>query len=129
MTDEDATLRPLPVYLLTIGAGIAGAMGVALAAVAAHKVDSPALVSASTMLMVHAAAAVGIAGLARHGRGFIAAGSLMLAAVALFSGDVTVHTLTGNHIFPYAAPTGGSLTIASWIVLALVALRNAATAR
>ena len=45
----------------------------------------------------------------------------MLAAVALFGGDIALHTLTGSHIFPMAAPTGGSLLIASWLVVALLA--------
>src|SRR6185369_7546633 len=49
-------------FLILAWAGIAGAAGVALAAVAAHKVESPALATAATMLAVHAAAAVGIAG-------------------------------------------------------------------
>ena len=45
---------------LIVGAGLIGAAGVALAAVAAHKIDSPALVTASSMLMIHAAAVVAI---------------------------------------------------------------------
>ena len=48
----------------------------------------------------------------------------MLASVALFSGDVTLHALTGAHVFPYAAPIGGSLLIASWLAVALAAARD-----
>lgn len=112
---------------LTAVAGLVGAAGVALAAVAAHKVESPAVATAAQMLMVHAAAAVGIAALAAQGcsgGGLVPAGALMLAAVCLFAGDVTVHALTGSHLFAYAAPTGGSLTILSWLVLAVLALRG-----
>lgn len=113
-------------YTLAAAAGLLGAAGVALAAVAAHKVDSPNLVTAANMLMVHGAAGIGIASFAarQSDSSFVAVGSLMLAAVTLFAGDVTVHTLSGNHIFPYAAPTGGSLTIASWVLFSLVSLRN-----
>jgi uncharacterized membrane protein YgdD (TMEM256/DUF423 family) len=100
-----------------------GAAGVALAAVAAHRVESPALVTAANILMIHAAAGVGIAAIAAQARSkwLAAAGALMLAAVALFAGDVTYHTLTATHIFPYAAPAGGSLAILSWIGVALTA--------
>ncbi len=106
-------------------AGLTGGAGVALAAVAAHRIDSPALATAATMLMIHAAAAVAItaastsAGLGPWGRWVAGA---MLAAVALFSGDVTVHAMTGGHIFPYAAPTGGSALIASWLALAILSI-------
>lgn len=106
-------------------AGLTGAAGVALAAVAAHKVESPAVATAAQMLMIHAAAAVAIlpmsasAGLRRAG---VMLAAVMLAAVALFSGDVTVHALTGNHIFPMAAPTGGSTLIACWLALAILAI-------
>ncbi|HMN38997.1 MAG TPA: DUF423 domain-containing protein [Hyphomicrobium sp.] len=105
---------------LLAGAGLAGAAGVALAAAAAHKIESPALATAASMLMIHAAAVVGIAVLATifpH-RGFVPSGASMLAGVCLFAGAVTFHAVTGEHIFPFAAPTGGSLTIASWLALA-----------
>jgi uncharacterized membrane protein YgdD (TMEM256/DUF423 family) len=42
---------------------------------------------------------------------------LMLAAASLFSVEVALFTLTGRHIFPYAAPTGGSLLILSWLIV------------
>ncbi|MGE0052782.1 MAG: DUF423 domain-containing protein [Hyphomicrobium sp.] len=105
---------------LIVGAGLIGAAGVALAAVAAHKIDSPALVTASSMLIIHAAAVVAIATVAAAlpGYGFVTAGTVMLAAVSLFSGDVALHVTTGSHLFPFAAPTGGSLTILSWLAVA-----------
>ncbi len=105
---------------LVAGAGLAGAAGVALAAVAAHKIDSPSLATAAFMLIIHAAALVAIAALAAllPNRGFVPAGTLMLVAVCLFSGDVALHATTGQHVFPFAAPIGGSLTIISWILVA-----------
>lgn len=102
-------------WLIT-GAGLAGAAGVALGAAAAHRVDSPALVTASTILMIHAVAVLVLATL--PSRGFHRAGMFMLVAVALFSGDIALHTLAGSHIFPYAAPIGGSSLILSWLVVA-----------
>ena len=109
--------------LLVTGAGLAGAAGVALGAAAAHRVDSPALVTASTILMIHAVAVLVLATLQgqQHGGsacGFHRAGIFMLAAVALFAGDIALHTLAGSHIFPYAAPIGGSSLILSWLTVA-----------
>ena len=112
-------------FLILAWAGVAGAAGVALAAVAAHKVESPALATAAMMLTIHAAAAVGIIALAmRTGREKLwqAAAVLMLAAASLFSGDIALHTLSGTHVFPMAAPTGGSLLIASWLIVAGLAI-------
>jgi uncharacterized membrane protein YgdD (TMEM256/DUF423 family) len=105
-------------------AGLAGAAGVALAAVAAHKVESPALATAAMMLMLHAGAAIALlataAHLARTGW-WVKLAAFMLAAATLFSGDIALHTMSGSHIFPMAAPTGGSLLIASWLCVALLA--------
>lgn len=112
-------------FSLVAGAGLTGAAGVALAAVAAHKVESPALATAATMLMVHAGSVLAIAALAARSERpklWIGAGTLMLLAVALFGGDVTRQALTGDHLFPMAAPTGGSLTILSWIAVASVGI-------
>ena len=109
---------------MLVAAGLVGASGVALAAVAAHRIDSPALATAAMMLMLHATA--GVALLAVSGRMSRSAlwqklAALMLGAVALFSGDIALHTFTGARIFPMAAPTGGSLLIASWFCVALLA--------
>ncbi len=51
-----------------------------------------------------------------------AAAVLMLGAASLFSGDIALHTLSGTHVFPMAAPTGGSLMIASWLIVAGLAV-------
>jgi len=112
-------------FLILAWAGVAGAAGVALAAVAAHKVESPALATAAMMLTIHAAAAVGIIALAmrtEREKLWQAAAVLMLAAASLFSGDIALHTLSGTHVFPMAAPTGGSLLIASWLIVAGLAI-------
>ena len=84
------------------------------------------------MLMIHAGAVVATlahaARAAKYG-GWIAAAALMLASVSLFSGDIAVNTLLGFHLFPMAAPVGGSLLILSWIALAIVALAAAFSRR
>ena len=106
-------------------AGLSGAAGVALSAVAAHKVDSPALATAAMMLMIHASAVlalVAVALRAQYSRRWLACAGLMIFAALLFSGAVSYHALTGNHIFPMAAPIGGSTLIASWLLVAVLAL-------
>ena len=105
-------------------AGLAGGAGVALAAVAAHKVESPALATAATMLMIHATAAVALLSVGTrlcHPQAWIRLAAVMLGAVTLFSGDIAVHTIMGVHVFPMAAPAGGSLLIASWLGIVLLA--------
>ncbi|MGB4864716.1 MAG: DUF423 domain-containing protein [Hyphomicrobium sp.] len=113
-------------------AGLVGAAGVGLAAIAAHKLESPTLATASTMLMIHATAVVALLAVAMRvsrPRLWIAVAAVMLAAVALFSGAVTYQAFIGTPIIKGAAPTGGTLLIASWIVVALLAIREALCSR
>jgi uncharacterized membrane protein YgdD (TMEM256/DUF423 family) len=107
-------------------AGIMGACGVILAAGAAHLPDTTRLASASMMLLFHALAVLVTAALAErsviHLRiGLTAVWGFIVAAV-LFAGDLTVRQYAGHSLFPMAAPTGGTLMIASWLVLAVAAM-------
>lgn len=107
-------------------AGLMGATGVALAAGAAHLADASRLGPASSMLLFHATAVLGAVALTErnvlHARiGIVAAFGFVIAAV-LFAGDLTVRQYAGHSLFPMAAPTGGTLLIASWIVLTLSAV-------
>jgi uncharacterized membrane protein YgdD (TMEM256/DUF423 family) len=115
-------------FLILAWAGLAGAAGVALAAVAAHKVDSPALATAATMLTLHAAAVLGVVAVGMRTprqKLWNAAAVLMLAAASLFSGEIAFHTLTGDASLQMLAPTGGSLMIASWLAVAGLAIQGA----
>ncbi|NPU66577.1 DUF423 domain-containing protein [Bradyrhizobium sp. 83012] len=112
--------------LLIALAGLMGAAGVALAAKAAHDADASRLATASTMLLFHACALLGAVALAERGVvhrriGLVAALGMVLGP-ALFAGDLLMRQFTGDRLFPFAAPVGGSLQIASWLVLALAAL-------
>jgi uncharacterized membrane protein YgdD (TMEM256/DUF423 family) len=112
-------------FLVLVWAGLAGAAGVGLSAVAAHKVDSPALATAATILTVHAAAAVAVYSLAiRSARPWLwsATALLMLAGASLFAGEIAFHTFTDNAAFQFLAPFGGSGMILSWLLLAVVAV-------
>jgi uncharacterized membrane protein YgdD (TMEM256/DUF423 family) len=112
--------------LLVVLAGAMGAAGVALAAVSAHQPDATRLASASSMLLFHASAVLAVVLLAEHRvihmrRGFAAAFGFVIAA-ALFAGDLTLRQYAGHSLFPMAAPTGGTLLILSWLMLAVAAL-------
>ena len=107
-------------------AGLMGAAGVALAAGAAHAGDAALLLPASTMLLFHACAVLGTVALAERGIvhtriGLIATLGFVVAA-ALFSGDLVMRQYVGGRLFPFAAPTGGTLLILSWLTLSVGAL-------
>ena len=110
--------------LAAVLAGVMGALGVVLAAAAAHQGDAR-LGPASNMLLFHAPAIIAAALLTGHG---IAQRHLGLTAIfgliagtALFSSDLAMRHYSGNALFPMAAPIGGTLLILSWLVLAAAA--------
>ena len=111
--------------ILIILAGIMGADGVVLAAASAHLPDATRLASASSMLLFHAVAVLGVVALTERGllhrRIGLAAGWAFVIAAALFAGDLTVRQYAGHSLFPMAAPTGGTLLIVSWLLLAVAA--------
>jgi len=107
-------------------AGVMGACGVILAAVGAHAAPHAGLDSAAYLLLFHAAALLG--GLALLQQGLLWR-PLALAALigfvlgaALFSGDVALRAFAGHRLFPLAAPSGGVILIAAWLLLAAAAL-------
>jgi uncharacterized membrane protein YgdD (TMEM256/DUF423 family) len=111
--------------ILIVLAGIMGADGVILAAASAHQSDATRLASASSMLLFHAAAILGVVALAERGIihlriGLAAAWGFVIAA-ALFAGDLTLRQYADHGLFPMAAPTGGTLLIVSWLLLAVSA--------
>ena len=116
---------PRGLRILIVLAAIMGADGVILAAAAAHQADAARLGSASSMLLFHASAVLGTVALAERGvihlRIAIAAAFGFVVAAALFAGDLTLRQYAGHSLFPFAAPTGGTLLIASWLALAVAA--------
>ena len=111
--------------ILIVLSAIMGANGVMLAAATAHQADASRLASASSMLLFHATAVLAVVALAERGIidariGIVAAVGFVLAA-SLFAGDLTLRQYAGHGLFPFAAPTGGTLLIASWLVLAVAA--------
>jgi uncharacterized membrane protein YgdD (TMEM256/DUF423 family) len=117
-------MNRLPRVLIVLAA-IMGADGVILAAASAHQADASRLGAASSMLLFHACAVLAAVALAERtlihaGIGLAAAVGFAVAAT-LFAGDLTLRQYAGHGLFPMAAPTGGTLLIASWLALAVAA--------
>lgn len=111
--------------LLVCLAGIAGAFGISLSAMAAHYPGGASLGTAGTFLLIHGTAFLALA--ACHERSAMPALGLRLVAMgwslglALFCGDLAARVFLGFRLFPGAAPTGGVMLIAAWLILALTA--------
>jgi uncharacterized membrane protein YgdD (TMEM256/DUF423 family) len=118
-------MRPRLFRILVILAAVMGADGVVLAAASAHQAEATRLAAASSMLLFHATAVLAVVALAERGvidaRIGIAAAFGFFVAAALFAGDLSLRQYAGHGLFPMAAPTGGTLLIASWLGLALAA--------
>jgi uncharacterized membrane protein YgdD (TMEM256/DUF423 family) len=105
--------------LLVLAAGLCGAAGVALLAVAAHA-GGGNVETAASMLVMHAPAflAIGLLGASR----VLRAGSfVLLFGLLLFAGDLVMRHYAGARLFPMAAPIGGGLLIFGWLIIALSA--------
>jgi uncharacterized membrane protein YgdD (TMEM256/DUF423 family) len=116
---------PRPSRALIVLAAIMGAGGVILAAASAHQADASRLGPASSMLLFHASAVLGTVALSERGAvnaqiGLAAAWGFVIAAT-LFATDLTLRQYFGRSLFPLAAPTGGTLLILSWLLLAVAA--------
>ena len=114
-----------PADLLAVLAALMGASGVALAAASTHAGGGELGRTAAEFLVLHAAALMGVTAATRktsprRARGLLLAGSALAVGTLLFAGDLTKLAFTGSRLFPFAAPTGGSLMILSWIALAAV---------
>lgn len=106
--------------------GLAGLAGVALSALAAHVAGPGNLDTAARFLLVHAPALIALAAAMRTGLchrlpGRLAAAALVLGLI-LFCGDLTVRTLYGIAPLRLAAPVGGVLLMAGWLMVTLGAI-------
>ena len=103
-----------------VAGGLAGAAGVAASAAGAHAYAGTNLDTAGKMLIMHGAALLALAipgaGSRRLGR---FAAVVMAVGVTIFAGDLALRSIEGMKLFPLAAPLGGLLLIASWLIAAL----------
>ncbi len=106
--------------------GLSGALGVALSAVAAHRQDLPNLGTAANMLLFHAPAFLALSMMIESRTRLV--GSFVLAAgLTLFAGDLLTRAYFGTRLFPMAAPTGGTLLIAGWLMIGISAFATGKT--
>jgi uncharacterized membrane protein YgdD (TMEM256/DUF423 family) len=106
--------------LLVMVAGLCGAAGVALSAVAAHA-GGGNVGTAADFLLLHAPAFLAV-GLLAAGRWLDVAAAVLFLGLFLFAGDLLSRDYLGTRLFPGAAPAGGVLMIAGWIGIAVSGL-------
>jgi uncharacterized membrane protein YgdD (TMEM256/DUF423 family) len=121
MTEPHMTRSPL---ILAGVAALMGAAGVGLAAAGVHQSGGDLAERGALFLLIHAAAALAIAAHARvaaaQQRPLIVVGFVMEAGAALFSAELAMRAFTGDRLFPFAAPIGGTTMLLSWLALAIV---------
>lgn len=110
---------------LVLLAGLFGTAGVAAAAAGAHAFSDPALTTAAYFLMIGACAmaatvALGVARGASWSFSDVSGGLIALGTL-LFSGALAGRVVWNIVLFPMAAPAGGTILMAGWLVLALAA--------
>jgi uncharacterized membrane protein YgdD (TMEM256/DUF423 family) len=111
-------------FVLAGVAALMGAAGVALAAAGVHENGGDLAQRGALFLLLHACAALAIAAHASiataSARALVIVGFVMEAGATLFSGELAMRVFTGERIFPFAAPLGGTTMILSWVALAVV---------
>lgn len=119
-------------------AGLSGMLAVAFGAFGAHGLermaggvdprDLAAYETGALYHLVHSAALIGIAVLARDGASLSRlAGLLFVAGIVLFSGSLYVLGITGSRALVLVTPVGGLCFILGWMFVAFAGLRLGAT--
>ena len=113
-------------------AGLGGAASVIAGALAAHLADDPKsaelLRTGALYGMVHAAALIGLIGLAqgrepRRGAAAVA-GWCFALGIALFSGSLFLLAGGADRRFGWVSPIGGIALILGWLALGMLAFRR-----
>lgn len=109
-------------------AALMGAAGVIAAAASAHGTPAPLLDKAALFFMLNAAATIGICAVGLHATVrsswlFFAASVLLFGSI-LFGADLSMRSLTGARLFPFAAPIGGTAMILGWVLAAVAAIAS-----
>ncbi|MBM6596222.1 DUF423 domain-containing protein [Microvirga pudoricolor] len=112
--------------LLIVLAALAGLLGVALSAAAAHVTGGGSLQTAAQFLLFHAPALLALVALGRSGavspKLARLAGYVLVVGLVLFCGDLTRRALAGEALAPMAAPTGGVMLMIGWVLAGVSAL-------
>lgn len=119
-------MSTVPERLLVVLGAVAGCLGVALSAAAAHVTGGGTLETSARFLLAHAPALVGLAAAAAaglaHRNTALVAGALLALGLALFSGDLAYRGFRAEALFPMAAPAGGVLMMGGWALAAVSAV-------
>jgi uncharacterized membrane protein YgdD (TMEM256/DUF423 family) len=109
-----------PPLVLAAVAALMGAAGVGLAAAAVHQNGGDLGRTAALFLLIHAAAALGVAAHLRiaSSRAILIIAFVMETGASLFAADLASSAFAGARLFPFAAPIGGSTILLSWLALA-----------
>jgi uncharacterized membrane protein YgdD (TMEM256/DUF423 family) len=108
---------------LLVVAGLAGMLGVAMAAAGAHVPGGERLGTAGSMAMAQAPALLAL--------GFLVPATAILMTISawaiaiglvLFSGALAFHTLAGSAALTFLAPIGGTTMMIGWLGIAVAAL-------
>ncbi|HET7412370.1 MAG TPA: DUF423 domain-containing protein [Pararhizobium sp.] len=111
--------------LLIFVAGVLGAAGVAMAAGAAHSAGAARLLApAAAMCLVHAPTLLALDAHRPRPRLFTLASALIGGGTIIFAGDLAMLALENRTLFQFAAPTGGTLMILGWVLVALAAFTS-----
>lgn len=102
--------------------GLIGAAGIAAYAAAAHSASAH-LGAIAPILFIHAPAFLALAVLAKISRAAYGGGLTLLLGLILFIGDLASRDITGDRLFPGAAPAGGTLLILGWLLIAATGFR------
>lgn len=104
-------------------AALYAALGVALAALAAHVSGGGSLATAATILLAEAPLLLAGAAAVQAGLigGWLVGVGLGAGAfgAALFAADLAARVFLGERLFAQAAPSGGSLLILGWLMVAV----------
>lgn len=106
--------------LLIALAALHGLAGLGFASVAAHAAGGDTVMTAATIQMIHAAAALGALALFPNAR--FAPLCFILGAL-LFSGALYTAGIAGRSL-GFVAPLGGGFMMIGWLALAIAALRR-----
>lgn len=101
----------------TIG-GLTGALALIAYAGAAHN-DTGNLNTVAPILLGHAPAFLGLSILSSQSRTATIGGSAIIIGLLLFCGDLLARDMLGQRLFPFAAPTGGTILILGWLITAM----------
>ena len=103
---------------LIIAAGLLGALGVGGAALAAHGGDNRFIAIAAAIALVHAPVLLALAALPPDLlRLRTLSGLALVLGTVLFSGDLAARSLFGGRLFQNAAPAGGMILMAGWMLI------------